>query len=113
MNSIITPRIVKAWQKFNADLEAFRKETESDLATLYEDAYTTRNVKGFRLSLAGTLSWTEDGRTERETMFDDDEAREWLSFWRACLRRAKKYWSMDTDTLDRIQDPEDELEDND
>lgn len=113
MADIISPRIVKCWQKFNADLDAFRKETETDLATLYEDAYTTREVKNFRLSLAGTLTWVEDGKTERETLFDDDEAREWLAFWRANLRRAKKYWAMDTETLDRIQDPEDELEDND
>lgn len=113
MASIISSRIVKAWQKFNADLDAFRKETGDDLATLYEDAYTSRNVKDFRLSLAGTLTWIEDGHGERETLFDDDEAREWLSFWRANLRRAKRYWSMDTETLDRIQDPEDELEDTD
>ncbi len=111
MESIISPRIVKAWQKFNSDLEAFRKETGDDLATLYEDAYTTRNVKDFRLSLHGTLTWTEDGHSERETLFDNDEARDWLSFWRANLRRAKRYWATDAETLDRIQDPEDELED--
>ena len=39
-------------------------------------------------------------------MFDDDEAREWLSFWRANLRRAKKYFSMDTETLDKIYEGE-------
>lgn len=110
---ICSQRMVNAFAKFNDDLEAFRKETGDDLATLYEDAYTSRNVRAFRLSLAGTLTWNEDGHFERETMFDDDEARDFLSFWRACLRRAKRYWSMDTETLDKIQDPESGVEDKD
>jgi hypothetical protein len=37
-------------------------------------------------------------------MYDEDDAREWLSFWRANLRRAKRYWEMDTDKLDAIHD---------
>lgn len=104
--------MVRAFERFNADLEDFRSKTGDDLATLYEDAYTTRNVRNFRLSLAGTLSWIEDGKTERETMFDDDEANDYLKFWRANLRRAKRYWAMDTETLDKIQDPESGVEDD-
>ena len=34
----------------------------------------------------------------------DDEARDYLTFWRGNLRRAKKYWEMDIETLDAIQD---------
>lgn len=98
--------MVKAFQKFNADLENFLKD--SDNSALYEDAFTTRNVSSFRLSLAGTLTWKEDGRWERETMFDDDDANDWLKFWKSCLRRAKRYWSMDTETLDAIQEGEKE-----
>lgn len=113
MANICSQRMVKAFERFNADLEAFRKETGDELATLYEDAYTSRNVKSFRLSLAGTLTWKEDGKWDRETMFDDDEARDYLSFWRSCLRRAKRYWSMDTEKLDAIQDPENGIEDED
>lgn len=73
-------------------------------ATLYEDAYTTRNVRGFTMTPNGELSWTEDGGLNVEKMFDEDDAKEWLSFWRANLRRAKRYWSMDSDRLDAIQD---------
>lgn len=108
--NICSQKMVKAFQKFNADLEKFIAYTGDGM--LYEDAYTTRNVSSFRLSLAGTLSWKEDGKWERETMFDDDEARDYLSFWRACLRRAKRYFSMDTELLDKIQDPESGVEDN-
>lgn len=113
MSQICSKRMVRAFDRFNADLNAFRLETGDELATLYEDAYTTRNVKNFRLSLAGTLTWVEDNQYERETMFDDDEARDFLSFWRSCLRRAKRYWAMDTETLDKIQDPESGVEDED
>jgi len=77
---------------------------KSDNSALYEDAFTSRQVSNFRLSLSGTLTWKEDGKWERETMFDDDEANDYLKFWKACLRRAKKYWSMATEELDAIYD---------
>ena len=98
--------MVKAFERFNADLETFRKETEGDESTLYEDAFTTRKVKEFKLCKNGKLTWVEDGVKESEQMLDDDEAKEYLSFWRANLRRAKRYWSMDTGALDKIQEGE-------
>ena len=112
-HNICSQRMVKAFERFNADLEAFRTETGDELATLYEDAYTTRNVRDFRLCLSGSLTWTEDGKKEREKMFDDDEANDYLKFWKANLRRAKKYWSMSVEELDAIQDPESGVEDED
>lgn len=106
MANRISDKMVKAFEKFNADLENFKKETGDDVATLYEDAFTTRNVKDFKLCKNGKLTWIEDGVKESEQMFDDDEAKDYLSFWRANLRRAKRYWSMNTETLDKIQDGE-------
>ncbi len=29
-----------------------------------------------------------------------------VKFWRKCLRRAQRYWSMDSEELDKIQDGE-------
>ena len=106
MANICSQKMVKAFQKFNADLASFLKD--SDNSALYEDAFTSRQVSNFRLCLNGTLVWVEDGRTEREKMFDDDEANDFLKFWRACLRRAKKYWSMASEDLDSIQEGEKE-----
>lgn len=119
MANICSPKMVKAFQKFNADLEKFLKD--SDNSALYEDAFTTRQVKNFKLSLNGCLSWYEDDplapvdlqhpagyNREWEYMSDDDDANDWLKFWKACLRRAKRYWSMDTETLDAIQEGEKE-----
>lgn len=37
-----------------------------------------------------------------------EDGKEWLRFWRNCLKRAKRYWSMDAIELDRIQDGEQE-----
>lgn len=103
-------RLVKAFEKFNADLKAFGEETGEVFVTLYEDAYTTRQVTNFRLYKNGNLKWLEiwDGVSREfvEPMMDEYDAREWLSFWRAGLRRAKRYWMMDTETLDKIQDGE-------
>lgn len=108
----LTERHLKAWAKFAADIEAFAAETGQEYATLYEDAYTTREVKGFNMTQAGELTWWEyetyrisnQQRQEREQMVNEEDAREWLAFWRANLRRAKRYWAMDTERLDAIQD---------
>lgn len=110
--SKISDRHLKAWEKFNQDVETFRAETGEDFAMLYEDAYTSREVKDFKMTETGVLTWLENEtykeitRQEREEMMNEEDAREWLSFWRANLRRAKRYWSMSADTLDKIQDGE-------
>ena len=112
MANRISDNIVKAFEKFNADLKAFGEETNEEYVTLYEDANTTRMVKDFRLYKNGKLTWKEQESygdkitSESETLMDDYDAKEWLSFWRANLRRAKWYWSMDIETLDKIQDGE-------
>lgn len=109
----ISARHLKAWEKFNDELEAFRAEAGEEFATLYEDAYTTREVKEFKMTQEGILTWQECEtfpnvriRQEQEQMMDEEDAREWLKFWRANFRRAKRYWEMDTDTFDKIQDGE-------
>lgn len=104
----INKRLIKAWERFDDDLNAFIKESEGDNqnaeAILYEDAFTTRSVRTFIMAEDGELIWIEDGKLQTEQMRCEEEAREYLSFWRGCLRRAKKYWSMDSETLDQIQD---------
>lgn len=107
----ISERHIKAWQKFNDELEAFKADTGVEgYVTLYEDAYTTREVKDFKITKTGILTWweaetyKETERQEREQVVDEDDAREWLKFWRAAFRRAKRYWAMDAETLDKIQD---------
>ena len=111
MANRISDRMVKAFERFNADLKAFGEDTGEIFVTLYEDAFTTRRVANFRLYKNGNLKWIEIetgqlSREEVEVMMDDDDAKEWLSFWRANLRRAKRYWAMDTETLDKILDGE-------
>ena len=43
-------------------------------------------------------------RHEEYLHTDDDDIQDTLKFWRANLRRAKRYWAMDAETLDKIQD---------
>lgn len=105
----ISNRQIKAWERFNEDLKAFALESEGSreaVVTLYEDALTTRNVSDFMMTKGGQLMWIEDGKQESETISDDEDSKDWLSFWRGCLRRAKRYWSMDAVELDRLQDCE-------
>lgn len=108
----ISARHIKAWERFNEEVENYRNEYGDELAYLYEDAYTTRRVKEFKMTKAGVLTWYEQDfyntpiKKEREIMFDEDEAKDWLKFWRSCLRKAKKYNEMPVETLDAIQDGE-------
>lgn len=112
---------IKALDKFSAELEAWRKETGEEAATLYEDAFTSFTLSDILLSNDGQMFYTYDGKQEFEVMVRYDEESgdyyedegidgimEYIRFWRACLRRAKRYWSMDTDKLDAIQSGEQE-----
>lgn len=115
----ISDRHIKAWEKFNAEIDAYRKAYGDEFAWLYEDANTDRRVKDFKMRKNGVLTWVEEEmiylkgcgwtyqpRINREQVWNEDDAREWLKFWRACFRRAKKYDSLPTEVLDAIQEGE-------
>lgn len=124
LNQYIKKSHLRMVEKFNADLEAFRKYTDDDAAVLYEDAYTSFTLANVRVD-NGCLLYEYDGRLEKETIvlqYEDtkeyyeeeyDGISDWIKFWRACLRRAKRYWEMDTDTLDAIQSGEKEDDEDD
>lgn len=111
-------RHISAWMNFNNALDNFRAETGDDFAMLYEDALHTREVRNFKMTSDGVLTWIErdyNGRVteEQEDAYDLEDAKDWLKFWKSCLKRAKRYWNMDAVELDRIQDGEQEDEDED
>ncbi len=117
LNQYIKKSHLRMVEKFNQELESFRKETDEDAATLYEDAFTSFTLKDIRVE-NGCLIYEYDGKTESERIVyqdaedgkyyedDLDGISEWVKFWRKCLRRAKKYWEMNPDKLDAIQDGE-------
>ena len=105
-------RLQRSIAKLNAELQAFAKETGEGVApTLYEDAYTTYRVTNISITANGKkLSYLYDfcdGRGffhQSETIAFYEDAADFINFWKAGLRRAKKYWSMDTEELDAIYD---------
>lgn len=115
---IISKRHITMVKKFNDELMAFAKETGEDAAELYEDAFTSFTLANVRVE-DGYLRYEYDGREDEENMvaYDEeedtyyeieglDDIPDFIKFWRSCLRRAKKYWSMDCETLDKIQEGE-------
>lgn len=100
-------RQLKSIEKLNAELQAFAKETGEEVATLYEDIYTSYTLSDIKLK-GDRLSYVYDGKRETELLIDEDDLKEWLKFWRACLKRAKRYWATDSETLDAIADGEKE-----
>lgn len=112
---------IKAVQKFNEELHAFEKETGEHPVTLYEDPITSFTLSDIAISQDGQLFYTYDGQVEFEVEvvydeetndyyeeFGSESIMEYIKFWRKCLRRAKHYWSMDSEKLDAIQDGEQE-----
>ena len=115
LNTYIRKSHMKMVRKFNDELEAFRKETEEDVATLYEDAFTSFTLSTLRID-NGCLLYDYDGQEERDeiVLYDEtsndfferdmDGIADIVGFFRKCLRRARKYWNMGGDRLDAIQD---------
>ena len=113
-----TNRLIKAFEKFNEDLKEFGEQPGEVFVTLYADANTTRKAANFTLYKNGKLTRVEmedtgkDGQRVHESRHeeylhtDDDDIQDTLKFWRANLRRAKRYWAMNAETLDKIQDGE-------
>lgn len=117
LNKYIKKSHIKAVEKFAAELEAWRNETGEEVATLYEDPFISFTLSDISVK-QGCLFYTYDGEREYDgCVMQDEETGEYyevefdgiinsVKFWRACLRRAKRYWSMDTEKLDAIQDGE-------
>ena len=116
---------LKAVEKFNEELKAWAKETGENPVTLYEDAFTSFTLADVAISQDGQLFYTYDGKIEFEVIVRKDEETgeyyedegmdgimEHVKFWRKCLKRAKKYWSMPVEQLDAIQDGEAEDEED-
>jgi hypothetical protein len=114
---------LKAVEKLNEELKAFAKETGENPVTLYENANTSFTLANIAISNDGQLFYDYDGETDFVVIVRQDEETgdyyeedgmdsimEYIKFWRACLRRAKRYWSMDSDKLDKIQDGEEDEE---
>ena len=110
---------LKAVEKFNEELKAFSEETGENPVTLYENANTSFTLANIAISNDGQLFYDYDGETDFVVIVRQDEETgeyyeedgmdsimEYIKFWRSCLRRAKRYWSMDSDKLDKIQDGE-------
>jgi len=118
LNIFIKKSHLKALDKFKEELEAFRKETGEEVAVLYEDPFTSFKLGDIKVE-NGILSYRyDDGSSHERVVLRDPDTRKYyevdymdgimdfIKFWRKCLRRAKRYWAMDPDLIDKIQDGE-------
>ena len=115
---------IAALNKFIAELNKY-KETQDPDGVLFEDPNTSFTLDNIAISDDGQLFFDYDGKTDfvvivrkdEETgeYFEDDGMdgiMEYVKFWRKCLKRAQRYWAMDIDELDRLQNGESEDEDD-
>lgn len=80
--------------------EYFGGDRDSAMA---EDAntYFTLEIKFERKGISYMTTY-DCGTAYVEYENDDDEIKELLKWWRGCMKRAKRYFATDPDTLDRI-----------
>ena len=117
LNKYIKKSHIKAVEKFNEELEAWAKETGESPVTLYEDANTSFTLGDVHVE-NGWLKFDYDGQPDSERVVEMDDfdgqyyeielggIMDYVKFWRKCLNRAKKFWAMDPDHLDAIQNGE-------
>lgn len=108
---MITERTKKAIAKFVEDCKCTVAEVYGgdNTTALAEDCttYYTLDVQVLKTKIKYTTTYLgigDSSYTESET--DDDEAKELLKKWRADMRRARRYWATDSDTLDKMADGE-------
>lgn len=117
-NIYIKKSHIKAVEKFNEELKAWATETGENEPTLYEDAFTSFTLSDPVVE-NGWLKFNYDGQPDSvncvmkdkltgEYYKDEgiDDIMGYVRFWRKCLNRARKFWSMDPDHLDAIQNAE-------
>lgn len=122
MNRYIKKSHITAVENFKAELERYKETCDPD-GRLYEDPFTSFTLSDVTVE-NGWLKFTYDGKEDsvRMVLFDDfnkeyyeedgvDSIMEYVKFWRKCLHRAQRYWSMDVDELDAIQNGEKEDQD--
>ncbi len=121
MNEYIKKSHIKAVEKFNEELKAFAEETGESPVTLYENPNVSFTLADIIVE-NGWLKFDYDGepdsvRVVEKDPFDGfyyemdiDGIMDYIRFWRSCLKRARRYWAMDSEKLDAIQDGE--AEDN-
>lgn len=116
LNQYIKKSHLKMVDKFNEELREFAKQTDEYPPVLYEDAFTYFTLWNVRV-VNGVLLYDYDGKTDQEKIvrFDEEEndyfeddwmdgIPQYIKYWRACMRRAKKYYEMDLDKLNDIYD---------
>lgn len=118
-NIYIKKSHIKAVEKFNEELKAWAKETGEEEVTLYENLNTNFTLSN-PIVENGWLKFNYDGKPDsvRCVLQDDltgeyyedeviDGIMDYVKYWRACLKRAKKYWEIDPDILDRMAEADD------
>lgn len=107
--------------KLKKSVEKFVAEYQSVIAEVYGgdetmalaedvDTYYTLDVQVSSRGITYTTAYLGgNSYTEKET--DEDEIKDLLKWWRAGMRKARRYFATDTETLDKISNGE--IEDKD
>lgn len=103
----VTTKQQKSISKFLAEYEAFAAET-GDRYQLAEDVttyYALKDVQVLKTCVKFTTEYGGVGSSvHSEVIRDSEELDEQIRWWKACLRRAKRYWGTSAEVLDAMAD---------
>ena len=123
--NLLHTNTMRAFDKLVEDINAFKAETgDGDDTMLYENPVDFFYLRDIRLEVDGTLKYGY--ASSRGDWYDESEDFIWIDedtaevscitaghegslsdkikFWRKCLNNAKKYWSMSSEELDKLQE---------
>lgn len=115
MNAKLAKSVTKFIEDYNKTVaEHYGEENRESALAEDESTFYTLNIKVLKTKIKFETEYHGfDATCYEESESDDDEIREWLKKWRADMRRAIRYWQMDSEKLDAIQNGEAEDDEND
>lgn len=121
LNQFIKKSHIRQVERFNEKLRGwnlFCNGNADEPAELYEDINTSFTLQNVRVE-NGCLKFLYDGVEESEIMVrQDGDTEEWyeeegcdsipeyIKFWSSCLGKAKRYFAMDSERLDKMSEGE-------
>lgn len=120
--SLFHKNTLRSFDKLIEDIKSFGEETgEGEEVELYEYLDTRFSVKNIRIEenylVYDWKSFPIDWSEQRDKIADQyEDTKEWfaiegldslsevIKFWRSCLNRAKRYWKMSSEELDKLSE---------
>lgn len=108
MNDKTRKKVIKFVEEYKQIVaEVYGQENRDNALAEDINTFYTLDIAVLKYHIRFTTTYTGIcGGSFTDSEKDDDEITEWLRKWRADMSRARRYWAMSSDQLDKIADGE-------